>query len=133
MRRKISDRNRTMLSPTDTIDEIRPIARALVEREERNTRSRMLAYDRVASRVGASSSWLRKLVGRHDVALASHTYQNLKLAYARACERLEAEAEAEKRAFMALGGKDATSEGMGAEGLLESRSRADGVVAPDEE
>jgi hypothetical protein len=133
MRRAKNDRSRTMLGPADAINEVRPIARALVEREERSLHSRMAAYERVASRVGASSSWLRKLIGRQDVSLAAHTYQNLKLAYARACERLEAEAEAEKRAFMALGGNDATSEGMGAEGLLESRSRADGVVAPDEE
>lgn len=108
-----------MFSPTDTIDEIRPIAQALVEREQRTVHSRMAAYERVASRVGASSSWLRELVGRQEVSLAAHTYQNLKLAYARACERLEAEAEAEKRAFMALGGRDAAVEGMGSSSPVE--------------
>ena len=94
MRRTKTDRNRAMLSATDAINEIRPIARALVEREERSTNSRMAAYERVASRVGASSSWLRKLVGRQEVALAAHTYENIKQAYRRACERIEHEAEA---------------------------------------
>ena len=132
MRRAKNDRSRTMIGPADAINEIRPIARALVEREERTTHSRMAAYERVASRVGASSSWLRKLIGRQDVSLAAHTYQNMKLAYARACERLEAEAEAEKRAFLALGGNHETAEGMGAQGLLESRARAHDAMASDE-
>lgn len=129
MRRTNPDRKRTMIGQAETIDEIRPIAAALVDREQRTTQSRMAAYERVAFRVGASSSWLRKLIGRQDVSLAAHTYQNLKLAYARACERLEAEAEAEKRAFMALGGRDETAESMGAQGLLESRARA-GTAGP---
>ena len=124
MRRSKNDRSRTMIGPADAINEIRPIARALVEREERTTHSRMAAYERVASRVGASSSWLRKLIGRQDVSLAAHTYQNMKLAYARTCERLEAEAEAEKRAFLALGGNHETAESMGAQGILEGRPRA---------
>ena len=125
MRRTKTDRNRAMLSATDAINEIRPIARALVEREERSTNSRMAAYERVASRVGASSSWLRKLVGRQEVALAAHTYENIKQAYRRACERIEHEAEADKRAFIALGANNyAADQSLGGKGVLAAAKAA---------
>jgi hypothetical protein len=51
------------------------IAERLVRREQANTRSRMRAYEKVASQVGRSGHWLRKLLssgdGRIDVQTAS--------------------------------------------------------------
>jgi uncharacterized small protein (DUF1192 family) len=38
------------------------VASSLVQREETRSRSRMLAYDAVASKVGMSAAWVRKLV-----------------------------------------------------------------------
>jgi hypothetical protein len=38
------------------------VAERLVRREETRTRSRMLAYDRVAREVGRTGEWLRKLI-----------------------------------------------------------------------
>lgn len=38
------------------------VAEKLVGWEQQNTRSRMLAYERVAARVGKSADWLRKLI-----------------------------------------------------------------------
>lgn len=53
-----------------SVDVTREAATALVGRVERRTRSRVLAYDYVASRIGRSSRWLRGLinegVGRID-------------------------------------------------------------------
>src|SRR4051812_3922786 len=40
----------------------RNAAQTLVETEERKTRSRMLAYQAVAGRIGRSASWLRALI-----------------------------------------------------------------------
>jgi hypothetical protein len=44
------------------IEQARRAASALVDREEATTRSRMLAYQRVAQLTGANPSWLRKFV-----------------------------------------------------------------------
>ena len=50
-------------------------AERLVLREETRTRSRMLAYERVASGVGRSAAWLRRLLNdggaRVDATIAS--------------------------------------------------------------
>lgn len=49
--------------PSSTlIEQARRAASELVDREEATTRSRMLAYERVAQLTGANPSWLRKFV-----------------------------------------------------------------------
>lgn len=50
------------------IDQARRAAAALVDREEATTRSRMLAYERVAQLTGANPSWLRKFVSGYAEA-----------------------------------------------------------------
>jgi hypothetical protein len=95
------DRKRTMMTAADIMDQARPWAADLVRCEEQRIGSRMTAYERVASTVGVSSSWLRKLIGRQSVALAAHEYLNLALAYRKLCERIEAEAENNKRRAVA--------------------------------
>lgn len=91
-----------MFTAHETIDQLRPIAVVLVDREERHTRSRMTAYQRIASRVGVSSSWLQKLIGRRPVSVALHEGMNLLMAYRRLCERIEAEADHERKTMLAL-------------------------------
>jgi hypothetical protein len=74
-----------------------------VEREERRTGSRMVAYEIVASTVGTSADWVRKFLGRSDKAKEpSWTVGwNILTAYQRiigrveAWERLEQERSAE--------------------------------------
>ena len=93
---------RTMLTAVETMDRARPIAVALVDREQRQSLSRRVAYGRVALRIGVSVSWLRKFIGRQPVTLAANELLNLLAAYRRLCERIEAEAEIERQKLLAL-------------------------------
>lgn len=52
----------TKIGKRQTMSTAAIVAEKLVIREEMRTRSRMLAYQRVASQVGRSSDWLRKLI-----------------------------------------------------------------------
>ncbi len=87
-----------MIVTADEMEErARPVARALVEHHERLTGSRMAAYEGVASWIGVSSSWLRKLIGRQpSTALGAHEYINLVSAYRSVCERVEAAGKNER-------------------------------------
>lgn len=49
-------------SATNILEQARRAAASLVEREERCSRSRMRAYEAVASATGCSASWLRRFV-----------------------------------------------------------------------
>ena len=62
MERTNSGRKRTMLIAATILDQTRRMAGALVERAERDVGSRMSAYERVATTIGVSASWLRKFV-----------------------------------------------------------------------
>ena len=104
--RSIRDGKRTMIvSATDMQDRARPFARALIEHQERRTGSRMATYEGVASWVGVSSSWLRKLIGRQPVDLGAHQFHNLASVYRSLCERIEAERDHERALAAALRGK----------------------------
>lgn len=95
---------RTMMTAAETMDQARPLAAAMVERAERQLHSRMAAYERVASVVGVSPSWLRKLIGRQPgVTVEHHEFYNLAAAYRAVCARIEGEAELERQRFLALG------------------------------
>lgn len=88
----------TMLTAHQAIDHARPLAEKLVEFARRATGSRMAAYESVARKIGASPSWLRKFIGRQpNVDLGAHQYLNVISLYRRLCERVEAEAENERR------------------------------------
>jgi hypothetical protein len=103
--RKIRTRGcRKMVNAADTLEQARPWAVALVENQERNAGSRMAAYERVASMVGVSPSWLRKLIGRAPEVkeIATHETMNLAAAYSALCLRIEAAAERERQAAAAM-------------------------------
>jgi transposase len=82
----------------------RNVANALVERAERQTGSRMAAYEMVAQTVGTSSSWLRKFIkGGIDAKEPGWTTGwNILDQYSRICDRVEAEIETERAKFLAL-------------------------------
>jgi hypothetical protein len=119
-----NDRGRTMLTATQSVDQARSLSAALVERAERATRSRMAAYEQVASMVGVSSSWLRKLIGRQPgLSIEAHEFLNIAEAYRSICRRIEAEAELERLRFLAIGREaDATAEGARNLGAVETAS-----------
>ncbi len=91
------------MNATDALDSARPLLRGLVQRAERSTGSKMLAYGVVAREIKASASWVRKALGNQPVAFPAHIYMNMVRAYEAACLRLEAEAAAERERFLALG------------------------------
>jgi hypothetical protein len=80
------------------LEETRRKANELVERAERQTGSKMSAYEQVASMVGVSSSWLRHLIGRQpDIDLKSALKVfNIAAAYDRVCARVETAAAHEQ-------------------------------------
>jgi hypothetical protein len=86
-----------------TADFTRNVANALVERAERQTGSRMAAYEMVAQTVGTSSSWLRKFIkGQEAKEPGWTTGWNILDQYSRICDRVEAEIETERAKILAL-------------------------------
>lgn len=76
----------------------RSAAAALVEREERRTGSRMVAYEIVAQTVGTSAEWLRKFISSNEAKEPRITLGfNLILAYRRVCERVEQAGDRERQ------------------------------------
>lgn len=130
MRAKIA-RIRTMMTAADTLDRARPFAAAMVEREERRTGSRMSAYEIVGQSVGVTASWLRKLIGRQPLVVEHHEFLNLAAAYRRICERVEAEAEIERRKLAVLRGQaDAALEGIVGVGECAPQANDRGTEEP---
>lgn len=65
-----SDRFQSMRNAAEMSDIARQAASALVDRQERNTGSRMAAYENVGSMIGASGSWVRRFVGGGEAGLS---------------------------------------------------------------
>lgn len=88
-----------MSGTADVLDTTRDMAAALVRRAERDTGSRMSAYERVAATVGVSSSWCRKFIAGDPAAKRVSFVAGLAIVnqYRRLCERIEAEAEIERQ------------------------------------
>ena len=108
----------------------RPVANALVERAERQTGSRMAAYEMVAQTVGTSSSWLRKFItGQEAKEPGWTTGWNILDQYSRICDRVEAEIETERAKFLALKEKiDAANTIVNR--VAESTTRAESSSTP---
>ena len=94
MRPKIGKR-----SPMNGVADIsRNAAAALVDREERRTGSRMVAYEIVAQTVGTSSEWLRKFLSSNGAKEPRMTVGfNLIQVYRRVCERVEQAGDQERQ------------------------------------
>lgn len=96
-------RTKLMSDAAQIVDRARFAAVELVRREERSTGSRMTAYDRVGSMIGASPGWLRKFIGRNpDVRPDLVVGWNLLAFYDRVCTRVEQAAENERSRAAAL-------------------------------
>lgn len=81
------------MSNADVMDYARDATEWLVRKETDRVGSKMLAYEAVASKVGRSPSWVRKLLGRHpDAKLDVPTWLNIRRHYEHLCERVEADA-----------------------------------------
>ena len=74
-------------------------AEEIVRRDEGRAGSKMLAYGNLGRRIGRSNTWVRRLIRGDEVGLAHDTFERMRLAYLRHCERIDAEAlDAAKRA-----------------------------------
>lgn len=81
----------------------RSAAHALVDRAERQTGSRMAAYQMVAATVGTSADWLRKFINGSQAKEPRWSVGwNLLDHYNRVCARVEQEIEAERSLILAL-------------------------------
>lgn len=79
------------------------IASALVDRAERQSGSRMAAYQIVASTVGTSADWIRRFVNGYDIKEPGWTVGwNLIDHYSRVCDRVELEIGKERSRIQAL-------------------------------
>jgi len=75
----------------------RSAAAALVDREERRTGSRMVAYEIVAQTVGTSATWLRSFLSTNGAKEPRFTVGlNLIQVYRRVCERVEQAGDRER-------------------------------------
>lgn len=98
----ISDQKRTMTT-ADITALTRSAAATMVQRRERDSGSRMVVYEQVASMIGVSSSWLRKFIGRSPDAKPSLvTGFNILALYDRMCARVESEINNERAKIDAL-------------------------------
>lgn len=106
-----------MLIAATILDRTRGMATALVDRAERESGSRMLAYERVATAVGVSASWLRKFVRGYADAKGPDLIAGLNIfaQYDALCLQIETAAELEKTRAKKLWGNigDAATGGFG--------------------
>lgn len=80
------------------VADVRRAAKILVEREEIRTQSRMVAYDRVGSSVGASGMWVRRFVkGYEGSGLNFAVAQNILAFYDSVCTSVETNNERLRR------------------------------------
>lgn len=89
-----TDKDQSAMSATLLIANVRIAARTLVRREEYRVGSRMVAYENVASEIGASGSWLRQFIGRAPhVSLSFVVGMNILERYYQLCGHVEDIAE----------------------------------------
>lgn len=110
----------------------RSAAHALVERAERQTGSRMAAYEQVAQTVGTSAEWLRKFIKATEAKTPDWTVGwNLLDQYNRICARVDQEIETERSKILALKRKiDAATSPVAR--MVENAARAEAVGTADE-
>ena len=127
MRPKIGKR-----SPMNGVADItRGAAAALVEREERRTGSRMVAYEIVAQTVGTSAEWLRKFISSNEAKEPRMTVGfNLIQVYRRVCERVEQAGDSERQLREQI---DAALQSAGLLVARETTTESSGAQTPNAE
>lgn len=83
-------------TPMNVAEISRSATIALVRREERNTGSRMVAYDRVSQMIGMSSEWVRAFAAGRLKEPGLTVGFNLMMIYRNVCECVEQAAEQER-------------------------------------
>jgi len=95
---------------------------ALVDREERRTGSRTVAYEIVAQTIGSSASWVRKFLAKSDEVKEPRItlFQNIRASYDNLCSRVEQENRNDELRLRLIRGEiDAITEGLGEETLAQ--------------
>ena len=101
-----------MINTATVTNLTRSRAHALVERAERQTGSRMAAYEMVAQTIGASPGWLRKLIKGYEAKEPRATiYENIRAHYEAFCNRVEQENRNDEALLRLLGEHDASNKG----------------------
>lgn len=115
------------MSSTALTTATRSALRLMVESETHRLGSKMVAYEQVARTIGASSSWLRQYlantgaVGEPRISL----FQNIKTAYDKICERVEADNRAAELRLATLRGTlDEVTAGFDKERHFKDRDTA---------
>jgi hypothetical protein len=99
---------------------------ALVEREERRTGSRMVAYEVVAQTIGASSAWVRAFLGKSEGVKEPRItlFQNIRASYENLCSRVEQENRTDELRLKLIKGEiDAVVEGFGEQDRRQNQDR----------
>lgn len=92
-----------MVGAAEPIESARELLSFVVERERRRVGSKIRAYEIVSAAVGRSRSWVEKIIGRQQGPGLSHeTMLAIVAKYNAICERLEADAEHDRRLAAAL-------------------------------
>lgn len=85
-----------MITAEQALERVRPDLAEIVSAKERALGSRMLAYERLATKLGRSPTWIRKVLGRApDVTVGLHDALNIRAAYERLCSTVSAAADAQ--------------------------------------
>ena len=95
MARTISVPKRTsaMRGVPSVVEQARLNTAELVRWEEYQSGSRMLAYDAVGTKIGASGSWVRKFVKGYGTGISLSVGMKIVAAYRDMCARIEADAK----------------------------------------
>jgi len=104
----------------------------MVEHEERKAGSRDVAYENVANAIRMSSSWVKKSVLDADFMRKPRVtlFHNIKAAYERLCENIEAEHQAELKKLAKLKDEiNAAADGIAEFVERENRSSVRGATS----
>lgn len=113
------------MSSATALSDTRSALSAMVEREARTTGSRTVAYERVASMVGTSASWVRKfLAGSIEAKEPRITlFLNIRQAYSNLCERVEQQNRNDELRLRTIeDGLDAIAQSFGPQGLAQDQA-----------
>lgn len=99
--------------------------RTLIEKEAHRVGSKTVAFENVARKIGASSSWIRKYLTYEDAVAEPRMtlFNNIRKAYVGLCERIEAENRADEARLQAIRGiLNEVDQSFGGEGRSETEA-----------
>jgi len=101
------DRESPAMSALALTDATRSALGLLLQKEQHRTGSREIAYETVAKKVGASSSWLKKFLSNHQEVKEPRItlFLSIRDAYRDLCNRVEQEHANELAKLAALRGQ----------------------------